>query len=290
MIEARDVTTNGVRLRCAVAGTGPLVLLLHGFPERWFSWEPQLLALAKAGYTAVAPDLRGYGESERPTDGYGFDSLSADVAGLIRAFGVPEATVVGHDWGGAITWCAAERYPELITRFAVLNCPHPWVLRAVGLTRSPRQFARSWYILFFGLPLLPERLLSRDDARAISRMIARGVYRRGAVLDADRYREGRGRPEDLRPMLEYYRAALRGALRPVSPPRNIEQPGLLLWAEEDAALGTELIAPHLSFARALRVERIEACGHFVQIERPELVTKHLLRWLEATRAGLSSRS
>jgi pimeloyl-ACP methyl ester carboxylesterase len=284
MIEARDVSTNGIRLRCHLAGEGPLVVLLHGFPERWFSWEPQLRALAAAGYRAVAPDLRGYGDSDRPAAGYDVDTLSADIAGLIEALGETRATVVGHDWGGALTWCIAERYPARVQRFAVLNCPHPWVLRNVGLFGSRRQFARSWYILFFGLPGLPERQLSRDHAAAIPQIFRGGAFDRTRFTDAliQPYRDSIRGPDDVTPMLAYYRAALRGALRPIAPPRPIDAPGLLLWAEEDPALGTELISPHLAFARSLRVERIPRCGHFVQIERPDEVSARLLRWLADT--------
>lgn len=289
MIEALDVTANGIRFRCAASGQGPLVLLLHGFPERWFSWEPQIRALAAAGYRAVAPDLRGYGDSDRPETGYDIDTLAGDVAGLIRALGAEQATVIGHDWGGAITWCAVERYPELITRFAVLNCPHPWVLRNVGLFGSPRQLARSWYILFFGIPKVPERWLSRDHAAAVGEAFARGaVDPTNFTPERVRpYRDWIKGPADVRPMLAYYRAALRAGLRPIAPPRPIDRPGLLIWAEDDAALGTELITPHLEFARSLRVERISGCGHFVQLERPDEVSARLLRWLAD---GVSSRS
>lgn len=263
------------------------MLLLHGFPERWFSWEPQLRALAAAGYRAVAPDLRGYGDSERPLAGYDIPNLTADVAGLVDAFDAHHATVVGHDWGGAITWATAERHPDRVARYVVLNCPHPWVLRQVGLTRSPRQFARSWYILFFGIPVIPERWLTRDGARVLEAMFRRAAVDRSAFTSerVAAYREWLRSPEDARPMLGYYRAALRDALRPIPSPSAIEQPGLLLWAEDDLALGTELIAPHLHFARSLEVERIARCGHFVQIERPAEVSARILRWLAKQRVS-----
>lgn len=288
MIEARSVLANGVRFHCATAGEGPLVLLLHGFPERWFSWEGPLEALAAAGYRAVAPDLRGYGLSERPSSGYDIDTLSADVAALIRALGETRATVIGHDWGGAITWAAAERHPDVIARYAVLNCPHPWVLRNVGLFGSPRQLARSWYILFFGLPWLPEQWLSHDRGAIIARMLRRAAVDRTRFTPdrVARYRDSVRTPEDARTMLAYYREALRAGLRPMEAPRPILQPGMLLWAEEDIALGLELIPGHLKFARELRVERIPGCGHFVQLERPEEVSARLIRWLRDTDAQL----
>lgn len=286
MIEARSVITNGVRLHCATAGEGPLVILLHGFPERWFSWEPQIEALAAKGYRVVAPDLRGYGLSEKPSAGYDIATLAADVAGLVPALGEARATVIGHDWGGAITWAAAERHPEVVARYAVLNCPHPWVLRNVGLFRSPRQLARSWYILFFGIPWLPEQWLTRDRAAVIEKMLRKAAVDRTRFSSARiaRYRDSVRTPEDARTMVAYYREALRDGLRPMKPPRPITQPGMLLWAEEDIALGLELITPHLAFARDLRVERIPGCGHFVQQERPDEVSARLIRWLADTDA------
>lgn len=284
-IQESSVVANGVRFHYGALGRGPLVLLLHGFPERWFSWRSQIPALAAAGYRAVAPDLRGYGLSDKPRGGYDIANLALDVARLIRALGEDQATVIGHDWGGAITWEAASRHPEAVSRYAVLNCPHPEVMRRALLT-SPAQLARSWYMFAFNLPWLPERLIARDRGASVARTF------RGMAVDRARftpevlapYRESVADPRDVTPMLAYYRQAIRGALQPwkAAPHPVIEKPGLLLWAEEDKALGLELLAPHTRVARNLRIQRIPGCGHFSTQEQPETVNRHLLHWLEET--------
>lgn len=278
------ITANGARFHYATQGEGPLVVLLHGFPERWFSWKQQITALSSAGYRVVAPDLRGYGASERTIDGYDIKNLALDVASLITALGADTATVIGHDWGGAITWEAASRHPDKISRFAVLNCPHGFVM-AKTLLSSPAQLRKSWYMFAFQLPWVPEAIISRDRGAAIAKMFL------GMAVDRTRFtpeliepfRQSVSDPSAVTPMLAYYRTALRsGITRPPPRPAMIEQPGLLLWAEDDQALGLELLAGHVHVARDLRVERIAHCGHFVQQERPEEVNKHLLRWLEQT--------
>lgn len=278
-----SVVANGVRLHYAAQGDGPLVLLVHGFPERWFSWRRQIPALAAAGYRVAAPDLRGYGLSDKPDRGYEIANLARDLAEFIAALGERRATVIGHDWGGALTWELVSRHPEVVSRYAVLNCPHPAVMRR-ALLRSADQVRRSWYMFMFNLPWLPERLVSRDHAAALGRM-----FRRMSV-DPSRftpeaiapYLDSAATPEAVRPMLAYYRAALRGALGGAGYP-PIDAPGLLLWAEEDHVLGNDLLAPHSRYARDLRIERLPGCGHFLQQEQPELVNRRLLRWLEDTR-------
>lgn len=279
-----SVVAGGVRFHYATAGRGPLVLLLHGFPERWFSWRAQIPALAAEGYRVVAPDLRGYGLSDKPASGYEITDLAQDVVSLVTALGEETATVVGHDWGGAIAWEAAARHPARVARVAVLNCPHPAVMNHV-LRRSWDQFVRSGYMLFFNLPWLPERLIARDRGRSILRMFHGNAVHPEAfsreTLEA--LRESVASPDDVRPMLEYYRRSVRRALRGALPPYPvIQQPALLLWAERDVVLGNKLIAPHTRVARDLTIRRIVDCGHFVQQERPDAVNALLAEWLRAT--------
>src|SRR5262249_33835635 len=147
----RHALVGGLRLHYVEAGAGPPVLLLHGFPEFWYSWRHQLPALAGAGFRAWAPDLRGYNESEKPAGvrNYRVRLLVEDVAGLIRHTGAGRATVVGHDWGGVIAWRLAMDRPELVERLVILNAPHPGAfLREL---RNPAQWLRSAYVLFFQL-------------------------------------------------------------------------------------------------------------------------------------------
>src|SRR5262249_19746321 len=210
-LEHRTVRTNGVRLHCVVDGDGPLVLLLHGFPEGWYSWRHQIAALASR-FRVVAPDLRGYGESEKPANvaAYAMPELVADVEGLVKAFGATDAAIVGHDWGGGIAWYFAMERPALTRRLAVLNCPHPAILLE-HLRGNPRQLARSWYFFFFQLPWLPEYLLGLRHAWAIGRGCGRSTVRRDTITAeaVTRLRDAATHSGALRSAINYYRAAFR---------------------------------------------------------------------------------
>src|SRR5712691_4347570 len=179
-VEHRFVETNGVRLHCAVDGDGPLVIFLHGFPECWYSWRHHLAALAPR-FRVVAPELRGYNESDKPEDvaAYALSELVADVHGLVQAFGEREAVIVGHDWGGAVAWTFAMEHPEATRRLVVMNCPHPAIFAQA--MRSGRQLARSWYMFFFQIPWLPETLLGLGHARVIERAMRGSLVRKDAI-------------------------------------------------------------------------------------------------------------
>jgi epoxide hydrolase 4 len=282
---------NGITFSAVADGPedGPLVLLLHGFPELSRSWRHQLPALAGAGYRAVAPDLRGYGDTELQGP-YDLGTLSADVSRLIAALGRSRAVVAGHDWGGAIAWATAVYRPEVVERLVVLNCPHPGAL-ADEFLRNVRQLRRSSYIAFFQLPWLPERLLARDGATAIARALRGGSHVRSAWPreELDRYRAAFARPGRLSAALGYYRAIVRhpGALRREGRARPIAAPTLIVWGTRDRFLAVETVAPdrlapYLAPGNAPEVVRIEEAGHFVQNEAPERVNAALLDWLART--------
>src|SRR5712671_1297489 len=179
----RTVDIGEVRLHCAEMGQGPLVLLLHGFPECWVSWRNQLPALAQAGFRAVAPDLRGYGKSDKPPglDAYRIEVLARDIARLVEALGADRAHVVGHDWGGAVAWFFAMWHPERLDRLAILNAPHP--ARFSRALKRPRQFLRSSYTLFFQVPWLPEALLRAGDFFMLRRLFRSDPERAGAYAE-----------------------------------------------------------------------------------------------------------
>jgi pimeloyl-ACP methyl ester carboxylesterase len=304
-LEHRLVRTNGVRLHCVVSGEGPLVILLHGFPECWYSWRHQIDALATR-FRVVAPDLRGYNESEKPASvaAYAMPELVADVAGLVGAFGARDAAIVGHDWGGAIAWYLAMERPALTRRLAVLNCPHPAIMTQY-LRGNLRQLARSWYMFFFQLPWLPEFLLSRGHAWAIGRAIQQSTVRRDAITQEDltRLRDAAMHAGALRSALNYYRAVFRDrtnaamlprALQrffygdePLPPPRRsladwptIAAPTLLIWGEQDVALGKELtVGMEPLFSAPFEVRYIPDSGHWVQQEAPALVNQWLTEFL-----------
>jgi pimeloyl-ACP methyl ester carboxylesterase len=304
-IEHRLVETNGVRLHCAVDGDGPLVLFLHGFPECWYSWRHQLAALAPH-FRVVAPDLRGYGESDKPAGvkAYERSELVADVVGLVKAFGERDAVIVAHDWGGAIAWQLAMEHPELTKRLVVMNCPHHAIFQQ-HFQGDPRQLLKSWYMFFFQIPWLPETLLGLNGAWPIANAIRQSAVRKAAITEDDLrvLREAASRPGALRSAINYYRAAFRSpevaagmpeglrrffyGERAFPPPRRrledwpkITAPTLLIWGEQDVALRKELsYGMEPLFAGPFRIEYVADSGHWVQQEQPEVVNRLLLEFL-----------
>jgi pimeloyl-ACP methyl ester carboxylesterase len=273
----------GVRLHYVETGPsdGPLVVLLHGFPEFWYSWRRQLPALAAAGFRVVAPDMRGYNLSDRPRDWrlYDAESLAGDIAGLIGQLGVDRAHVVGHDWGAAVAYYTATFRPDAVDRLAILNVPHP--ARMLAAFRTVRQLRKSWYMFFFQIPGLPERLIARDDYALGKRSLRAGAAP-GTFSDEDleRYVEAWSQPGALTGMINYYRAALRQSPRRAqSRMRPIAAPTLVIWGERDAYLGAELAEPEPRWVPDVRVERIPEASHWVQHEAPERVNELLVEFL-----------
>lgn len=288
-ITTRSIPLPALRMQALEAGpaSGPLVLLLHGFPELSESWRDVLPLLGAAGYHAVAPDLRGYGGTDRPASGYDMDTLAGDVVQLARYLqpGRP-AHVVGHDWGGGIAYHVAAWHPDVVDRLAVVNCPHPSVL-ARRIWR-PAQFARSWYMFFFQLPVLPERALSAHGGAAVPRMIRRAMVNPSRVDDARLapYAAHFAHPDAARAAVDYYRQAIRGLFTPSGARRllqhypRIRAPFRLVWAEEDIALGKELtvdLEPY--FTQPPDVRYLPGVGHFAPLEAPDAVASLLLEHL-----------
>jgi pimeloyl-ACP methyl ester carboxylesterase len=274
------LTSNGVRLHYVAAGAAdrPLVLLLHGFPEFWYSWRHQIADLGRR-YHVVAPDLRGYNLSEKPQRGYDLGTLCDDVAGLIEGCGAREAAVVGHDWGGIIAWSLAMRQPSLVRRLAILNAPNP--ARVLRELWRPRQLKRSWYVFFFQLPWLPEWALARGHHAAIRRLWT-AVGRSGAALtpaDIERYVAASARPGALSAMLAYYRQLARRGPWSLAPFRRIELPTLVLWGERDPALGIHLLDGLDHWVADLRIQRFPTSGHWLNQQLAAEVTDALLAFL-----------
>jgi pimeloyl-ACP methyl ester carboxylesterase len=272
----------GVSLHYAEAGPGdgPLVVLLHGFPEFWYSWRRQLPALAQAGFHVVAPDMRGYGLSDKPSGWreYHTDVVAGDIAGLIGHFGVERAHVVGHDWGGAVAYSVAMFHPEVVDRLAILNVPHP--ARMLAASRTVKQLKKSWYVFLFQIPVLPEWWIAREDFSFAKRSLRAGA--RGAFSDEDleRYVEAWSQQGALTGMVNYYRAYLRRSpRRMLARMRPIEAPTLIIWGERDRYIGSELAEPESKWVPNLRVERLEEASHWVQHEAPERVNELLIGFL-----------
>ena len=237
-------SVNGIRLHYVEAGSGPLVVLLHGFPEFWYSWRHQIPALAQAGFRVVAPDLRGYGESGKPAGvgSYHIDLLVADVLGLIRHLGQDSAHVAGHDWGGVIAWTLAMRHPDAVTRLAILNAPHPAIL--FRQIRRPWQLFKSWYIFFFQLPWLPEWLLRQNRFGWLLSALRRDPVHPSASAPGYRplppgHRAGPAPSPPpsttIVPPFAMYEAAPPAGLRPIT------RPTLVIWGERDRYLDVRLL-------------------------------------------------
>jgi pimeloyl-ACP methyl ester carboxylesterase len=275
----RFITANGVKFHLLQAGPedGPLVLLLHGFPEFSYSWRFQLTALAER-FRLVAPDLRGYNLSEKPSSGYDVATLAADVRELVYALGECRADIVGHDWGGAIAWTMGIREPEVVQRLVILNAPHPaTMLRKI---RHPQQLLRSSYIGFFQLRGTAERALRRHDYAVVRRTFRSADRPRAWLTDLDiqRYVDAIARPGALSSALEYYRQLRRASLQ-LSPMRVITAPTLVLWGELDPYLGPELADGLDAWVQHLTLARFPTAGHWLNQQEPGRVNQALVDFL-----------
>ena len=270
-VEVREgyADVGDVRLHYVEAGDGPLIVLLHGFPEFWFGWRLQIAPLAMAGFRVVAPDLRGYNKSSRPegVKAYRAETLADDVRGLIRERGAESALVAGHDWGGTAAWMLAMNHPEVVERLVILNAAHPRKLNE-GL-RHPSQLRRSWYFFYFQTPGLPEHHVRADDWQFFKHFLqdARPPY---TAQELDRYVEAWSQPGAATGMINYYRSAVRHSPKL----RSISAPTLVIWGQRDRYLGPDLAEPHRDDVPNLdRVERLPDASHWVHHDEAERVTQ-----------------
>lgn len=283
----RTVSAAGTRFHVAELGKGPLVLLLHGFPQFWWTWRHQLTALADAGYRAVAMDLRGYGASDKPPRGYDLITLSSDAAGLIRALGEADAAVIGHGSGGLVAWTMGVHFPRSVRSLAVVSMPHPLRLRAAMLDSRQSRASRDVFAL---LPVLPERRLIRSDADLVAAML-RERSRPGWPdhLTERRCRDAIQIPGVARRAVEHHRWLLRSQLPPGSARfryrmrEPIRVPTLQIHGVLDPYLlpasvygsGRYVDAPY-------RLRLVEDAGHYPHQEQPASVNAMLLSWLSDT--------
>ncbi|SNC68163.1 Pimeloyl-ACP methyl ester carboxylesterase [Hymenobacter gelipurpurascens] len=283
-LEHHFIRTNGITLHVVQCGPaqGPLVVLLHGFPEFWYGWRHQIKALADAGYRVWAPDQRGYNLSDKPrrVSDYRIDQLGADILGLLDAAGQQVAYVIGHDWGAAVTWWLAANHPERLKRVAILNVPHPAVL-GQALSRPTRQLRKSWYIFFFQLPWLPEQLFRRNQYR-FGRGSLRGTSRPGTFTSEDlkQYVAAWSQPGALTGMINWYRAAFRNARR-VGKIGRITVPVRLLWGRQDAFLEPQLAALSVGLCDNAELTYFDQATHWLHQEEPAAINKLLLEFLAA---------
>lgn len=261
---------------------GKLALCLHGFPESKFSWRFQLPLLARLGYRAWAPNQRGYGGSSRPKGvaAYDIDHLVADVEALIAASGAKETLLIAHDWGAIVAWHCAMRRIKTLTRLVIMNVPHPARFME-DIRTNKKQRRKSWYVLFFQLPWLPEWMLGRRRAKAVGNAFL------GMAIDKSRfpepvlehYRANALIPGAIKAMVNYYRAARRAGDRMVPADPTVDVPTLILWGEEDSALEKSLVPGTERFVKDLTVRYLPGVSHWVQQEAPETVNVLLEAWL-----------
>lgn len=276
---------NGVRLHYVKEGSGDsLVIMLHGWPEFWYSWRHQITAL-KSKFTVVAPDLRGFNLSGKP-DGiksYTQEEVAKDIVALIGHLGFKKAVVVGHDWGGAIAWHIALNYPDLVEKFVVMNCPHPAIF-IKNIKSNPSQLLRSWYMFFFQLPYVPELAMNFDLKRFFVKAFRDWSYHKENFSDVilEKYVEAYQQKGALTGGINYYRANIR-AVREEKQHQNrkVTAPTLMIWGEGDKALGTELIDGTEKYIdNSFKVHRIKECSHWVQNDCWEEVNSVLLDFLQ----------
>jgi epoxide hydrolase 4 len=290
--------TNGIRLHYAETGSGHgLVILLHGFPEFWYSWRHQLTALGTR-FHVVAPDMRGYNLSDKPprVADYSTDVLADDVIGLIDHFGATNAAIVGHDWGAGVAWAVAQKYPERVSKLAVLQVPPAAAWRA-NLTLA--QLLRSWYMFFFQLPRLPEWAIRRNSFTGLDRVFKEKVIRTGSFTDVDiaAYKEALSQPGALTSAINYYRAnvfrIMRGSrtaaktepssTREIGSDKRIRVPTLFIFGEQDFAILPRTVRGVANYIDAPYTElRIPDSGHWVQNEAVEEVNNALMSFLGST--------
>ena len=273
-LEFRVFHINGIALHVVLAGpaSGKPLIFLHGFPEFWFAWRLQIDHFVSSGYRVIIPDQRGYNLSDKPAGiaNYSIDLLARDVVGILDTVADSSAFVVGHDWGAAVTWYLAARYPERVSRAAMLSVPHPRIF-IKNLIKSPAQLRKSWYLLFFQVPWLPECMLRRRDwallVRALRNTSPPGVF---SDPDLEQYKKSWAKKGALTAMLNWYRAAL---LRPsqlaLDPEASrVKVPALLIWGKNDQFVGQAMARESLQYCDDGHLELFETATHWVQHEEP----------------------
>ncbi|MER8969041.1 alpha/beta hydrolase [Mesorhizobium sp. M0808] len=278
--EHQFVNAGSIRLHVVQAGPagGKPVMLLHGFPDFWIGWRRQIGTLASAGYRVIVPDQRGYNTSDKPEGirEYTLPKLLGDVVALADALGIGRFHLVGHDWGGIVAWAAGAKLPHRLDKLVILNAPHPEVVFTHAL-RSPTQFLRSSYVVFFQIPLLPEAVLGARRSALLARALMTSS-REGAFEEEEiaEYRQAWERPGALTNMLNWYRALrFRPSLK-----ERITTPTLVMWGMQDQTLESGLAKRSLALCDDGRLQTFEEGTHWVQREESNAVNAALLAFLE----------
>ncbi|HEX8838649.1 MAG TPA: alpha/beta hydrolase [Candidatus Acidoferrum sp.] len=260
---------------------GPIVVLLHGFPEFWYGWHRQIEPLAVARFRVVVPDQRGYNLSSKPRGvaSYALNELVSDIIAIADQLGQEKIFLAGHDWGAAVAWSVALLYPERVAKLAVLNVPHPSVMRRYVYTRLA-QTLRSWYIFFFQIPRVPEVLLSafnfRVAAQALQSSSRPGTF---SAEDLAQYRAAWSQPGALTAMINWYRATMRHRIS--FPDRTVRVPTRILWGERDRFLMAEMAHESLRYCANGELFTFAEASHWLQHEESERVSQRLVEFFRS---------
>jgi len=269
-------------MHAAVEGPehGPLIVMLHGFPEFWYSWRYQIKALAAAGCRTVAVDQRGYNLTDKQGP-YDVFTLAGDVVGLIRTLGHERAVVMGHDWGGIVAWVLGARHPDIVERLIVLNAPHPSASLTALRSMYLPQVLKSWYILAFQVPIVPELLMSANDFEVFARILKHQT--KGAVGEEEigYFKQAWAQPGALSAGVEWYRASLRTWMRGRLKDLSVRTPSLLIWGDRDAYLTTRTAECTRRYVADLEIAYIRGASHWVQQDSPEIVNRYTLNFLQS---------
>ena len=273
-LREKFIVTNGIKLHVMEAGPqdGPMVLFLHGFPEFWYAWRKQINYFVEKGYLVVAPDQRGYNLSDKPIGiaSYKTDELAKDAIGLIDHYGRDRVFLVGHDWGAAVSWWTALKYPEHINKLVIMNVPHPKIMNTNLLT-NPKQMQKSWYVFFFQLPDAPEKLGEANNYEWPIGVLAK-TSRPGAFTfeDLEKYRAAFAQPGAYSAMINWYRASLQVRNNPPDSFR-ITMPTLVLWGAQDVALIPEQAEQSMAYCDQGRLVMFNETSHWIQHEAAERI-------------------
>ncbi len=281
-LEYSYIETNGIRLHVVQAGpkSGIPVVLLHGFPEFWYGWRKQIPALVNAGCRVIVPDQRGYNLSDKPKDkkDYSISTLVDDVLGLIKALDYEKVNLVGHDWGAVVAWTLAVTHPEKLHKLTVMNVPHPAVMRKF-LQRDLEQMRRSWYVGFFQIPWLVEKILSANNFRRMVRAV-QGSAKKNSFTDADleKYKEAWSQPDAITSMLNWYRAVVQ---HPSKLPEDVRVKvrTLMMWGMKDFALSHRMARPSMDYCDEGNLILFPESTHWVHLDAADEVNHYLIDFL-----------
>ena len=275
------IQTNGVSLHVVQAGPedGPLVVLVHGFPDFWYGWRRQIEFLAAAGYRVYAPDQRGYNLSEKPKDlrAYSMSTLSDDIVGLINHAGREKAFVVAHDWGGGVAWWTATHHAERVEKLVIINSPHPAAMSKM-LPGNLEQLRKSWYIIAFQIPKLPEWIFLRRDAR-VGKWALRASSQPGAFSEStlEKYAEAWNQPGTMTAMMNWYREGFRH-LQKMTDDDRVHMPTRILWGARDNFLSQKLAGLSAEYCDDVEVIGYEHGSHWLQHEEVDSVNQQLVEF------------